>query len=98
MVPLQEGGDGVRKGSLTQVPGRDVDRYAQLQTYVEPSSTLLYRCLKDPLSERANEPRLLGERDKLIRWDQAVVWTDPAHEGLSPIHPHRAHLNFWLVV
>src|ERR671918_168846 len=48
-----------------------------------PPVELAARLLEDPLTEREDEPGLLGEGDELRGQQQAVLLVAEAHEGLE---------------
>src|SRR5947209_5807558 len=69
---------------VVQRAGREIDRHLELEPALLPVPALAYRSLKHPTRQRANEPGALGQRNELIRRDEAMHRMRPAHEHLDP--------------
>ena len=50
------------------------------------------------MSERHNQPRLLGYRDKIARWNQAAPVVLPADQGLEAGYRSSGECPDWLIV
>ncbi len=84
--------------AVDDASGRQVDRHRQVQALGAPGRRLFQSRLQDPMSERADEARLLRDRDELIGRDDPVQWMGPPQERLDADDATGAQLGFRLIV
>src|SRR2546425_571309 len=77
--------DQVCKTRAVKLPGRDVhaDTWCRVPAGV-PFEKLAAGRNEGPFAKRADQVRLLGDRDELRRRDQTTLWVVPSHERLEP--------------
>src|SRR5664280_1449363 len=83
---------------VEQVAGGEVHRDRQRPTGVRPRPDLAQGTVQDVAGERPDQAGVLGQRDEVIRWDQAAVGVLPADQGLGADDVPGADADLGLVV
>ncbi|HET8977689.1 MAG TPA: hypothetical protein VFN87_05985 [Solirubrobacteraceae bacterium] len=87
-----------RELAVEQVARREVDRHRHHQALLEPGPDLIESLVDDIQGERADEARLLGDRNERVREDEPSLRVMPAQQRLDALHLARAELRLGLVV
>src|SRR5207302_10754993 len=82
----EDAGDAADEARLGDLPARDIDTHQQRLRSSDdlPQASLAAGLLEDPLTERDAEPGLFGDRDEVVREDQAALGMAPAQQCLDP--------------
>src|SRR5660397_36663 len=97
-VDGQQLGDHRGQALVEQVAGGEVHRDRQRPTGVRPGPDLAQGTVQDVAGERPDQAGVLGQRDEVIRWDQAAVGVLPADQGLGADDVPGADADLGLVV
>ena len=101
--PVEQIADIIDEATVEQIMRRDVDANPDAKAGCTPIRTGLERTAQDPARQSAHESGRLGERDELLRRDQAPLGMAPAQQGLRCDHlalgqfEQRLKMDFELV-
>ena len=92
------GADPVRQFHVDQGTGRQVHGDGQRLPLRLPVDGLIQCLPQNDLGQGVHQPRLLDDRDELIRRQQAALGVVPPHEGLDVPHRSGGQVDLRLVV
>src|SRR5579884_4123435 len=82
---------------ILKIAGREIDGDADLPSLIPPGSTLVERGVENPEGQRFDQPRLLRDRDELIRRDDPEIGTTPADQRFDTDHPACLQIDLRLI-
>ena len=81
-----------------EVPHRHVDGDLQVDPAVPPLRRLAQSEVDDVAGQRTHDTGLLGNRDEVVRRDEAAIRVAPAHQSLDAGDPAIRQMRLGLVV
>ena len=84
--------------ALLELTRRKIHGHTETRIFGLPPLRLLAGFAKDPLADRHDQPRLLGDRDEIARLDRLAARTVPAQQRLRADDLLRRHLDHGLIV
>ena len=96
---LQRRGDHLRQIAVLELARRQIHGHAEAAIAIAlPLSRLPAGFAQHPLADRHDQPRLLGDRDEVLRPDQTEAGAVPAQQRFDAGHASRGDVDLRLVV